>query len=113
VSTDVGGVNEAVGEAGLLVPPRDPERFGEACLDLLRHDERRRGLGEAARLRAHANFTLDNFLGVYDEIYRDVSRSRSLSQDVIVLTDSRDTEAAPAQDAAAKARHGAMAEVGS
>ena len=35
VSTDVGGVSEAVGNAGLLVPPRDPEAMGNALLRLL------------------------------------------------------------------------------
>jgi glycosyltransferase involved in cell wall biosynthesis len=69
VSTDVGGVSEAVGETGLLVPPRDPRAFGEACLTLLRDDERRRTLAAAARERALEMFTLDTFLGIYRDIY--------------------------------------------
>jgi glycosyltransferase involved in cell wall biosynthesis len=69
VSTDVGGVSEAVGDTGLLVPPRDPRAFAEACVTLLRDDERRRALGVAARERALDMFTLDTFLGVYRDIY--------------------------------------------
>jgi glycosyltransferase involved in cell wall biosynthesis len=72
VSTDVGGVSEAVGETGLLVPPRDPELFAEACLRLLRDDGLRHQLGVAARGRAFELFTLDNFLHVYDGIYAGV-----------------------------------------
>ena len=41
VSTDVGGVAEAVGDAGLVVPPRDPRAFATACLELLTEPARR------------------------------------------------------------------------
>src|ERR1019366_3495089 len=36
VATDVGGVTEAVGDTGLVVPPRSPRALAEACLVLLR-----------------------------------------------------------------------------
>ena len=36
VSTDVGGVREAVGDTGLVVPPRDPAAMAAAALELLR-----------------------------------------------------------------------------
>ena len=42
VSTDVGGVTEAVADTGLVVPPRDPAAMAAACLELLRDDARRR-----------------------------------------------------------------------
>ncbi len=45
VSTDVGGVSEAVGDTGLVVPPREPEKMAAAALTLLRDDERRLELG--------------------------------------------------------------------
>ena len=35
VATDVGGVSEALGDTGRLVPPRDPEAMAAACLELL------------------------------------------------------------------------------
>ncbi|MEU2787081.1 GT4 family glycosyltransferase PelF, partial [Streptomyces sp. NPDC007110] len=51
VSTDVGGVREAVGDTGLVVPPRDPAAMAAAALELLGDPGRRRAMGEAARLR--------------------------------------------------------------
>ena len=35
VATDVGGVSEALGRAGLIVPPRNPAALADACLQLL------------------------------------------------------------------------------
>ncbi|MFI0230911.1 GT4 family glycosyltransferase PelF [Streptomyces sp. NPDC017086] len=72
VSTDVGGVREAVGDTGLVVPPRDPARMAAAALELLADAERRRTMGEAARLRVIEQFTLrqtiDTFRSVYLEL---------------------------------------------
>ncbi|MFG3658683.1 GT4 family glycosyltransferase PelF [Streptomyces sp. NPDC047706] len=72
VSTDVGGVREAVGDTGLVVPPRDPEAMAGAALDLLGDPARRRAMGEAARLRVIEQFTLrqtiDTFRAIYHEL---------------------------------------------
>ncbi|MFF9031639.1 GT4 family glycosyltransferase PelF [Streptomyces iakyrus] len=72
VSTDVGGVREAVGATGLVVPPRDPEAMAAAALELLGDPARRRAMGEAARLRVIEQFTLrqtiDTFRSVYLEL---------------------------------------------
>ncbi|MEU0171382.1 GT4 family glycosyltransferase PelF [Streptomyces iakyrus] len=72
VSTDVGGVREAVGDTGLVVPPRDPEAMAAAALELLGDPGRRRAMGEAARLRVIEQFTLrqtiDTFRSVYLEL---------------------------------------------
>jgi glycosyltransferase involved in cell wall biosynthesis len=69
VSTDVGGVREAVGDSGLVVPPRDPRAMARAALTLLRDPARRAALGAAARLRVIDQFTLrqtiDAFRGIY------------------------------------------------
>ncbi|MCH0564182.1 MULTISPECIES: GT4 family glycosyltransferase PelF [unclassified Streptomyces] len=74
VSTDVGGVREAVGDAGLVVPPRDPEAMAAAAVELLGDPVRRRAMGEAARLRVIEQFTLrqtiDTFRGIYHELSR-------------------------------------------
>ncbi|WP_052351714.1 GT4 family glycosyltransferase PelF [Deinococcus pimensis] len=37
VATDVGGVREAIGPTGRVVPPRDERAFAAACLELLHH----------------------------------------------------------------------------
>ncbi|MFG1666518.1 GT4 family glycosyltransferase PelF [Streptomyces sp. Y7] len=72
VSTDVGGVREAVGDTGLVVPPREPEKMAAAALALLKDDERRLELGELSRQRVIDRFTLrrsvDNFRTIYEEL---------------------------------------------
>ena len=61
VAANVGGVREVVhdGETGSLVPPRDPEALVAATELLLDDPELRRRFGEAARVRAVAEFNLD------------------------------------------------------
>ncbi|WP_256104465.1 GT4 family glycosyltransferase PelF [Streptomyces sp. ODS05-4] len=72
VSTDVGGVREAVGDAGLVVPPREPAVMAEAALTLLRDDGRRADLGRRARQRVVDRFTVarsvDGFRHAYLEL---------------------------------------------
>ncbi|MEU3978972.1 GT4 family glycosyltransferase PelF [Streptomyces sp. NPDC026672] len=72
VSTDVGGVREAVGDAGLVVPPRDPAAMARAALDLLADPGRRRAMGEAARLRVIEQFTLRQTVDTFRSIYREL-----------------------------------------
>lgn len=69
VATDVGGVSEALGDTGRLVPPRDPEAMATACLELLDDADLRGRLGAEARERALANFTVDRAIGTFGEIY--------------------------------------------
>jgi glycosyltransferase involved in cell wall biosynthesis len=69
VSTDVGGTADAVDRCGLIVPPRDPDAFAEACLELLSDDERRQELGRSARARALSTFTLERSLDCYRTLY--------------------------------------------
>jgi glycosyltransferase involved in cell wall biosynthesis len=69
VATDVGGVTEAVGDTGLVVPPRSPQLMARACLTLLRDAGLRRRLGAAARVRALELFTVDGAVNTFDEIY--------------------------------------------
>lgn len=59
VATDVGGVSEAVGDAGIVVKPRDPRAFADACIELLLDSARRHELGGLARERVLGHFTLD------------------------------------------------------
>ncbi|MEU1626427.1 GT4 family glycosyltransferase PelF [Streptomyces sp. NPDC020096] len=72
VSTDVGGVREAVGDTGLVVPPREPEQMARAVLELLQDPQRRSAMGAAARLRVVEQFTLrqtiDTFRAIYHEL---------------------------------------------
>jgi glycosyltransferase involved in cell wall biosynthesis len=54
ISTEVGGVPAAVGEAGLLAPVGDDAALAAAVLVLARDGARRAALGAAARARAEA-----------------------------------------------------------
>ena len=70
VSTDVGGVGEAVGDTGLVVPPREPEAMARATLGLLRDPARRQALGRAARERVLDQFTLERTVGTFRNLYQ-------------------------------------------
>ena len=70
VSTDVGGVREAVGDTGLVVPPREPEAMARATLGLLREPARRAALGGAARERVLDQFTLERTVATFRSLYR-------------------------------------------
>jgi glycosyltransferase involved in cell wall biosynthesis len=76
VSTDVGGVAEAVGAAGIVVPPSSPEAFAGACIALLRDDAERHRLARAARSRVVELFTLERSLNAFRAIYADVLADR-------------------------------------
>ncbi len=72
VSTDVGGVAECVagdGSVGLIVPPRSPQAFARACVDLLTDDGRRRRMGADAARWARRRFNLDDFADAYRFAY--------------------------------------------
>jgi polysaccharide biosynthesis protein PelF len=69
VATDVGGVGEAVGDAGLLVPPRNPSAVAAACVRLLNDADERRALGEAARERVVRLFTAKQSFQTYRNVY--------------------------------------------
>jgi len=76
VCTDVGGVAEAVGDAGIVVPPRDVAAVAGAFVELLTDDARRRRLGTAARQRVIDRFTLQESLDAYRELYGRILRDR-------------------------------------
>jgi polysaccharide biosynthesis protein PelF len=69
VATDVGGVNEAIGEAGILVPPRDPAALADGLLKLLRISELRQNLGRDGRERAMNFFTMEKVLDLHLKSY--------------------------------------------
>jgi polysaccharide biosynthesis protein PelF len=111
VATDVGGVTEAAGDTGLVVPPRNPAALARACLTLLRDADLRQRLGSAARLRALEYFTVDRAVSAFDEIYMFLGTGRPLptAQPVPGLTapgqpspgQAAPGQAAPGQAAAA------------
>lgn len=69
VATDVGGMAEAVGNGGLMVPARDPGAFADACTRLLKDPHLRHELAATARRRALGHFSLDRFLADFRRLY--------------------------------------------
>ena len=71
VVTDVGGMPEAAGRGGMVVPPGDPAAFAAACVTLLTAHETRRALAAAGREDAMARFTISRFLADVRDVYRE------------------------------------------
>ncbi|NWJ47965.1 MAG: GT4 family glycosyltransferase PelF [Chloroflexi bacterium] len=73
VGTDVGGVPEVVGKAGLVVMPRDHKAMAEACIELLSDLSHCEVLGERAREHALEKFTLKRCIDSYAETYQQLA----------------------------------------
>lgn len=76
VATDVGGVRELVGDAGVLVPAHDSEALAAAMLGVMsRYGENCRRMGEAARARITSRFSMDARADEWKELYARVLSS--------------------------------------
>jgi glycosyltransferase involved in cell wall biosynthesis len=80
VATDVGGVREALGQTGLLVPPHDPTALAEAITTLLQQPADRARLGRYARGRALRWFTEQRFVQAYRATYAALAESRHIER---------------------------------
>ena len=70
VATDVGGVRELVGDAGVMAPFKDPEALAEAMLDMMRlSPEERHTVGCAARERILRDFNMDARTEEWEALY--------------------------------------------
>ena len=69
VASDVGGVREALGDCGLLVPARTPLAMADAISFLLNNPRERERLGRMARARVLKHFTQEQFLSSYEDTY--------------------------------------------
>lgn len=71
VTTDIAGCRDIVrdGETGLLVPPRDEAALADALRTLIRRPELRTRLGEAARRRAEADFSVEKIIDATFRVY--------------------------------------------
>jgi glycosyltransferase involved in cell wall biosynthesis len=68
IAADAGGTAELVGgdDAGVLVPPGDPDALAQAVRELLDDPERRRRIGESARRRIEEEFPLGRMIERYE-----------------------------------------------
>ncbi|MGO9029143.1 MAG: GT4 family glycosyltransferase PelF [Acidimicrobiales bacterium] len=103
IATDVGGVREASGDAGLIVPPQNPEATAEACLQLLGDARLRRTIGHAARNRILSMFTLEQSLAIFGDLYREVT-GRITSAPVLERDQDRSRQQVDARPAPAARR---------
>lgn len=69
IATDVGGIKEAIGECGIVVSPRQPEKMASGIIRLLEDPELRATLGEEGRQRALNYFTIGKVMGHYLKSY--------------------------------------------
>jgi glycosyltransferase involved in cell wall biosynthesis len=80
VCTNVGGISEAVGDTGFVVPPRDHRAVAAACVKILRDPSLQRRLGLAARQRVLENFTLTKSLDAYRSVYTELRPGTGLAE---------------------------------
>ncbi|MFA5990990.1 MAG: glycosyltransferase family 4 protein [Candidatus Doudnabacteria bacterium] len=77
IATDVGGVKEALGDAGILVPPEDPAKLAEAIINLINNPDLRESLATKALERSQ-NFTQEKMFEETEKVYQ-----KLLSQQIL------------------------------
>ena len=73
IATDIPGARDVVEreKSGLLVPPRDAEALARALARLATAPEERRRLGEKARARILADYTIEREVEAHERLYRE------------------------------------------
>jgi len=72
ISTTGGALPEVVGDAGILVPPADPEALAEAIVTIVDHPGYAAALGRAGRERVQRRFTWRRAAERTVDVYREV-----------------------------------------
>ncbi len=75
VATDVGGLPEVVGDAGLLVVPRNPSAIAAATTKLLEDEDLRAVMGKMARSRA-LTYTWEKAAEEMEKVYEQAIRAK-------------------------------------
>lgn len=79
VATDVRGINEVVerGQTGFLISPDQEEKLATRIMELARHPQLRRRMGEAGRARVEQHFSLSMMVANIADLYgQSANRSR-------------------------------------
>lgn len=77
VVTDVGDSGQIIGDTGRIVPAKNPEAFGKACLELIELGAvGRRMLGDRARARVEQHFDLRSVIRQYEDLYASFVKHR-------------------------------------
>ena len=81
VSTDVGGVEEALGDTGSIVPANRPIELAAAIIQLLSLTDRQRAqIGQKSRQRALELFTQKKCIQAYLDLYQHLIRQARISK---------------------------------
>ncbi len=77
VATDVGGVRELIGDAGVLVPPKDSAALADAMLRIMQMpDGHRQAMGQAGRERIRQHFDVNTKAEEWEALYSRLLRDR-------------------------------------
>jgi glycosyltransferase involved in cell wall biosynthesis len=85
ISTDVGGIQEAIGDTGIMVSPRDYDAMADGIVKLLTNIELRNTLSQEARERALSNFTLDKVLELHMQTYGRMANGTHVDAPVVEI----------------------------
>ena len=70
VATDVGDSARVVSDTGIIVPPSEVDTLAQAMLNMLTlNPDQRKLLGKKARLRIETNYSLNNTVSRYADLY--------------------------------------------
>ena len=77
VATDVGGVRELVGDAGVVVPAKNPQALAEAMLTTMQESREALAMrGRAARERVLGQFGMDATADTWEALYSSLIENR-------------------------------------
>jgi glycosyltransferase involved in cell wall biosynthesis len=82
VASDVDGLREVVGDAGLLVPPGDVTALHHALVRLAADPTLRRALGDQGRARVAARFDIRDTVDRYERLYRELALRCSIGRTI-------------------------------
>lgn len=72
IVSDVGGLMETAGDAGIVVPRQNPEAVAEAVWKLYKDPELRRKMGEAGRKHVLENYELNQCFGKIEKLLEEI-----------------------------------------
>jgi glycosyltransferase involved in cell wall biosynthesis len=72
IATKVGGIPEVVGDAGILIPPKDPKAIEEAIWNLYINKEELLSLSKRGKRRVIEYFTPHVVIPQVEKIYEEV-----------------------------------------
>ncbi|MGB7283382.1 MAG: glycosyltransferase family 4 protein [Candidatus Acidiferrum sp.] len=76
IASDIGGLGEVLGDAGLKCPPGDPRALANAMRDVLQQPALVESFGKIARERALSLFVRDRMIAEHANVYRGLATSQ-------------------------------------